>query len=217
VAKQRITPEMGARRKDGCLFTLFKLTLVMGLVGAVMLATLGVFAPWAFYLGGHFHWLPMWRGVARMHSNAAGGDYVLSVFMWPTPGGNHMLPASNLGGNAWLCTPKGERFYMKLGGTMRRGLGTDLNGEKIHLYLHQYRHAFRATADYRPEVEFYGEWKGEEIEADDHRSIAIAFLPNGAVYRPGKTPRPRIENELVQATFVEASESEFEGACAKQR
>src|SRR5512144_2765718 len=77
-----VLPSARARRRAdllgcglGCLGCLPRLILISVAVGAVLLAVLWLVAPWAFYLGGSFHPLPMWQGAARLHSSS--GEYVL--------------------------------------------------------------------------------------------------------------------------------------------
>ncbi len=41
----------------GCLT---RLVLTLLVIGAVMAVATYVFAPWAYYMGGRFHWLPWW-------------------------------------------------------------------------------------------------------------------------------------------------------------
>ena len=56
----------------GCLVQVLA-ALALGVV--VVLAIYAVFAPWAFYMGGHFHMFPQWTGWGRLHSKTA-GDYL---------------------------------------------------------------------------------------------------------------------------------------------
>jgi hypothetical protein len=186
------------------------LALALGCV-VVLLAT-AVFAPWGFYLGGHFHPIPYWQGWGKMHASTAGGDYVLFVRMEPSSRGSRIIPGSNLKGVAYLCTPKGERLRLSLGGTMARNVGTNLMGEKIHLYISN-SPLCKWSTDRKPSLNFYGNWGDREIVADDHKSISTGFLPDGSVYR-GHDRTHTMGKELVQVTIKEGDYGEFEAACA---
>jgi len=85
--------------------------------GLVLLLMQIAMYPWAFFLGGHFHPLGLWRGWGRMHSRTA-GDYFLYVEIHPTSYGHTMYPAWDLAGTARLCTPKREYFVLRLNGGM---------------------------------------------------------------------------------------------------
>src|SRR6266542_6477311 len=109
------SPPKARRGCFGCLVQTVWQSAVVLLLGAVLiLALTGLFYPWAFYLGGKFHIIPYWRGWGKLHAKS--GDYVLFVRFEPTPRGSRILPASNLRGVGYLCTPRGERFFMHLGG-----------------------------------------------------------------------------------------------------
>jgi hypothetical protein len=123
-----------------------------------------------------------------------------------------MIPGSNLKGVAYLCTPKGERLRLSLGGTMARNIGTNLTGEKIHLYMSN-SPLWTWSTDRRPSLNFYGNWGEREIVADDHKSISTGFLPDGSVYRGYDRGHP-MGKELVQVTIREGSYREFQAACA---
>src|SRR5215470_15789877 len=76
-----LVPQTPSRSRMGCLTRLL-LVLLLGI--ALVLAIDVIFAPWSFFMGGNFHWFPMWQGWGRMHSSA--GDYALFVRMEPRPG-----------------------------------------------------------------------------------------------------------------------------------
>ncbi len=76
-----LRPLEDARRRRGCLSgcgpgCIGKLLLFLAAGVVFFIALHAVFNPYAFTLGGHFHWYPVWIGVGRVHSNAAGGDYL---------------------------------------------------------------------------------------------------------------------------------------------
>lgn len=187
--------------------------LLLAVLGFVLLLP-SFLTPWAYYLGGHFHWLPYWQGWGRVHVASAGGDYVVYVQMEPwMRGGSKILPSSNLTGVAHLCTPTGERFRLRLGGTMPFRLNWITTGEPIHLYMSNslaWNHNF--TGDHKPYLDFYGTWADRAIVMDDRHTISNAFLPDGTVYRTHDRNRV-LSKEVANFTLNEGSYKEFEAAC----
>jgi hypothetical protein len=187
--------------------------LVLGVI--LITALTGIFYPWAFYLGGKFHLLPYWQGWGRAH--AMSGDYVVFVRFEPTTRGSRMYAASNLTGIGFLCTPRGEKFRMNLGGGMRKNLNLSTDGEAIHLYMY-YRPAWSGlfAGDRRPRLDFRGHWQNPDLLMDDDSSIFRAFLPDGTVYRRHDPNHP-YKGEVVPITFRQGPYSEFEQACTAAR
>ena len=70
-----------------------------------------------------------------MNVASAGGEYLLFARVEPTSRGSKMYLSTNLSGIAYLCTPKGERYRLSLGGSMPRHLPLDTLGQPIHLYM----------------------------------------------------------------------------------
>ena len=208
------THPVTGRRRSGCLGCLPQLLLLFLGAGLVFLATIAVFAPWGFYLGGGFHILPYWQGWGVLHSKT--GNYLVYAYFYPQPSGSRVLPGPSVGGTGSLCTPRGEIFRMRLGGGMRRGIGTHTDGEKIDLYMY-YWPAFSGnlTADHRPSVELRGQWKNPNIVMDDHGSIFRAFNPDGTVDR-GHSNKP-YPGDITPVTLVAGSYSDFEAACKAPR
>ena len=198
------------RRKGGLGVDLLLLFAVLGFVCLLP----SFLTPWAYYLGGHFHWLPYWQGWGRVRVESAGGDYVLYVQLAPSTRGSRILPASHLTGQAYLCTPVGERFRLRLGGSMPFRLNLITTGEPIHLYMSNtlaWNHNF--TGDRRPSLDFYGTWADRSIQVDDRRTISTSFLPDGSVYRKHDRNHP-MGKEAANLTLKEGSYKEFEAACA---
>lgn len=207
-------PQNTARRRTGCLGCLGcipQTLLVFALSGVVMLAIVAVFAPWGFYLGGRFHILPYWQGWGTLHAKS--GNYVVFVRIEPSNHTSHILPASSLQGSAYLCSPRGERFPMTLGGGMRRGLDLNTDGEKISLYMYYRAPLFGSlSANHRPSIELRGVWHNPSMVMDDQSSIQRAFNSDGTVYQGGGAQRPYL-GEVVPVTIVPGSYSDFEAAC----
>jgi hypothetical protein len=177
-----------ARRRRGCMGCMVSLVGSLALfvvLGAIFLVAVNaLFNPWAFYLGGRFHAFPQWQGWGRMHSKAAGGDYMLFVRMMPTPTGPPYLTKS-LKGDAMVCTPKGERFHLTLGGSMAKHLPLNTVGQPVHLYMYNRSGLRSLTTDRRPELDLRGVWTEGGMTMEDGGSMVRAFLPDGSV-RQGK-------------------------------
>jgi len=185
----------------------------------IVLAVLVIFAalnPWAFFMGGNFHLLGYWQGWGPMHSKTA-GNYLLYVRISPnmhTRG--TIIPATPVKGNAYLCTPKGERFYLNLGGSMPFGYYVNSLGKSINLYMYNWRETLPIGPDSRPSFKLYGRWGQGELIADDHKTLSAAFLPDGTL-RPHGSPVLPSQTEDIQGTLHEGTYSEFKAACTKSR
>ena len=199
------------RSRFGCLGCLVQCAVILALGGVLVVAIIAVFAPWGFYLGGKFHWLPQWQGVGTMHAKS--GKYVIYLYFYPTSSGQRIVPESAVKGQGYLCSPRHEIFRMTLGGSMRRGLNLNTDGEKIGLYMH-HRPVFAFTQgyDHRPRLELRGHWQNPNLVMDDHSSIQRNFESDGSVYRGGGKERPYM-GEIVPVTLQPGSYSDFEAAC----
>jgi len=203
------------KARTGCLGCLGQVGLVLLLGLVLSTALIGVFYPWAFYLGGKFHIIPCWQGVGRAHAKS--GDYVVWVQFEPTTRSSGLYRTSNLTGLAYVCTPRAEKLRMHLRGGMRKNLNLSTDREAINLYM-DYRPTFfgQLIGDRRPHLEFRGKWQNPNIVMDDHGSIGRAFEANGTVYRGHGGNHPYID-EVVPITFVNEPRSEFDKACAELR
>ena len=160
--------------------------------------------------------IPWWQGWGTLDSSS--GRYLLYVQFSPRPSGSRVLPGPSVGGNAWICSPRGEIIRLRLGGGMPRGIGRDTDGVKISLYAYYYP-PFLANLghDRRPEIEIRGQWHGDSIVADDHGSISRSFNPDGTVLR-GKTPAHQpYPGPIVPVTLNAGSYSDFKSACQARR
>jgi hypothetical protein len=199
----------------GCLWqTLWQCTLILGLGAILLIAMTGLFYPWAFYLGGRFHILPYWQGWGKLHAKS--GDYLLFVSFEPTPRGSKMYLETNLTGTAYVCTPRGERIRLRMGGGMRKHLKLSTDGEAIHLYMNYWPWNANFISDHNPSLEFRGHWQNPNLMMDDHSSIARAFQPDGSVYHGQGENRPYM-TEIVPITLTWGSYSQFKQACAAKR
>lgn len=190
-------------RRLGCLGSLVAL-LVIGALA--YLGPVAIFAPWGFFLGGHFHVLPMWQAWGRIHSPTE-GDYLLYVQMAPTPGTRGFAAVSGL---AEVCSPRGVISRLTLGGNMERHMWADTEGKRIHLYLHRrdwFNYAF--NTDRRPRLDLYGAWHNPVLELDDRGSLSEAFNRDGSV-NMGRQASPRWTSHLA---LREGTHSAFAAAC----
>jgi hypothetical protein len=199
-------PKLG-RVKLGCMGQLVLLLVVLVVVGLGLPALI---TPWGFYMGGSFHLIPVWHGWGRMHSNTAGGDYVIQVSFNPKVG-RHLGPR-HVDGNAWLCTPRGEKFRLHLGGDFQKDLKLDTNGKTASFYMNSYNLKNQFTGNTRPSLELRGKWMNADLVLDDQGSIARNFEPDGTLYNGHSPSRPYMK-EVVPVTLHEGSNSEFEAAC----
>jgi hypothetical protein len=184
--------------------------LVLALGGILVIATIGVFAPWAFYLGGNFHILPYWQGWGKAHAKS--GDYFVYVMIEPTSRGSKMYLETNLSGTGYVCTPRGENIRLHLGGGMRKHLNLSTNGEAIHLYMNYWPWNANFINDTRPSLEFRGRWQNPNMVMNDGSSIGRSFEPDGSVYHGHGGNRPYI-TEIVPITFSPGSYSQYKAAC----
>jgi hypothetical protein len=196
----------------GCLT---RLVLVLLVVGAVMAGATYLFAPWAYYMGGRFHWFPMWQGVGRLHSNSGGGDYAIYVWFWPDHGKFRQL--AYVQGRAMVCTPRGEKFNLNLGGDFAKPDGgwrvRDLNGTRVSLYMFNRTaaHIFGGATP-RPDLKLRGHWQNPDLVLDDDSSIQRNFDHNATLYTDVKNIP--YKGEISPVTLREGGKSEFEAACA---
>lgn len=213
-ARQAAVTGMGATPFDrrpvrrgcaGCLTQIIG-TLIVGLVvaGIGYVALERVFHPWAFYQGGHSHLLPIWQGVGRMHTDR--GDYTLTLYMFPTSGGRTFnLPT--IKGDGYLCTPNGERYFLRISGGLTEKTGIDSNGKTMTLRYYR-RPAFAGfTGSYEqpPRLELRGQWRNPDLVMDDGGSLAAAFLADGTVSKSPHTYYHADARNKVTVIFHEVS------------
>jgi len=202
----------GARRRAGCLGTLVKLAAILafGLLASGVVFV--ILSPWAFFLGGTFHLVPGWKGWGTLHAKS--GDYAVYVQFWPSFRRNpNMRPTSQLRGTGYLCSPRGERFRMKVSGDMPPSLPMKTDGETISLGM-DYWPTFSGSfiTDHRPAFSLRGHWKNPNIEMDDNGTISLAFEPDGSVRRRSGANLP-YKGEVVPVTLRPGTESDFDAAC----
>lgn len=184
--------------------------VVLVLIAVVLVGIPAVFTPWGFFMGGRFHVLPSWTGWGKMHSSKAGGDYVIMMTFTPKTG--RQLGRTHVDGNAWLCTPRGEKFTLHLGGDFQKDIRLDTNGKTASFYMNSYTLKSQFTGNTRPYLEFRGKWNNPDLVLDDHGSIARNFTPEATLWPTGGKERPYI-SEVVPVTLHEGGKAEWEASC----
>src|SRR5215469_16379020 len=145
---------------------------------AVMAVT-AVYAPWGFYSGGKFHIIPYWQGWGTLHAHS--GDFHLSVSFEPSPRGSRMFSSSNLRGTGHLCAPRGERFRMNLGDSMRAPLNLSTDARRS-AYMNNWPVLTGSfTANHRPSLQLRGRRQNPNLVMDDEGSFRL-ILPDCSVY-----------------------------------
>lgn len=194
------------RRSGG----LIRLLAVLLSVGAVIAGATAAFTPWAFYMGGRFHLLPYWQGWGRLHSNSGGGDYAFFLYFYPQI--RRYSGPTHVAGSAMLCTPRGEKLSLRLGGDFERNIRRDTNGKTANFYMSNRAFSSRFSGNNLPHLELRGRWSNPDLVLDDHSSIQRNFDHNANLY-PDAGNRPYM-GEVSAITLHEGSKSDFEAACA---
>ena len=174
------TPPIERKRRMGCMGCFAQVLLVLVLGSVFLVAMGGLFYPWSFFMGGHFHVLPIWQGVGRVHSQA--GDYTIYFWIEPSGGGRtYNLPSFK--GNGYLCTARGERIQLRVTGGLNEKTGIDTNGKAMSLsFEHRpWYWSFTSRDDRRPRLTFRGHWQNPDLVMDDGGTMALAFLPDGTL------------------------------------
>jgi hypothetical protein len=204
----RAKNQLPAGKRSSCLGCIVQSLLVFIAAGVIAIIGYAVLFPWGNYLGGKFHILPYWQGFGKLHSSVS-GDYVMLVRFVPSSS----RYSSYVSGVGYVCTPRGERIYLKLTGTMRKGLKKNTDGEKISIKLFRPQMITNLSKNPRPRIEFSGYWKNPDLVMETD-SISEAFQPDGSVYYGGDRNR-NYKKEVLPITFVAGSSSQFESACSE--
>lgn len=177
------------------------MVLVVLLACAAVLGAQWLFIPWAFYLGGRFHPLPMWQAAARVHARS--GDYVLYVMLSPTRGGRGTLSPS-LTGSGFLCTSRGERYPLHLFASLLNRASPNANGAEVRIdaYRRPWWFGLSGAWDRRPRLVLHGRWQTPDLVMSDGGTLSSAFLPDGRLYDGPERNQPR-PGEPVQIVLRE--------------
>ncbi len=209
-------PRAHHRSVAGCLAGCFARVLAALVLGSLLvLALYVVFAPWGFFLGGQFHPLAYWQGWGTMHG--PGGDYAVLVRIFPSPsrGSAIYVGGPGVNGSAIVCTPRGERYNLRLSGGFANKLGfrtTDTNGQPIGLTLSQPLNFLNTNSYTRLSFYLHGAWQNPNLVVDDHGTLSRTFNPDGT-WTPGdRYKRPL--GDPIPLTLHAGGGSDFDAACA---
>src|SRR5215467_13754601 len=169
----------------GCLFNIAK-GLVIAFV--VVLAVYVITSPWVFYLGGKFHPFAYWQGWGTIH--APEGDYVVLMLLtapWRYRCFGSYLSGPSIGGSGAVCSLYGELYdSLRVAGTfVRRGIGTNTDGEPVSLGLAQRLNFLGTNGSTRLSLAFRGAWHNPDLILEDTGSIERVFSSDGTRYPPG--------------------------------
>src|SRR4051794_26943799 len=186
---------------------LLKLAMLAVLAFGFPFAMDAVFAPWAFFMGGHFHLNPKWSAWGRMHSKTS-GEYIIYITISPSFGRGQSV--TDIAGKGALCTQHGVIYRLSLAGSFEEGSGVDLQGRTATIYPHNYNPKLTGHND--PSLEFRGTWNNPDLVLDDQGSINQAFDADGELAK--KNQGHSAINERVSLTLHEGSRTDFDAACA---
>lgn len=168
-----------------------------------------VFAPWAFFLGGRFHWLPTWQGVGMLQAPGR-GRFGLRVRLYPSPRGTR-FGGTYVRGVAELCTPAGETFALNLQGGADESVGADMNGHMLSLSLANRPAWWWIEGRYeswRPRLAFHGRWANPELVLGDQGTLAREFAVDGRL-----NVHPGAVGAVAHGTLREGGSDDFAELC----
>jgi hypothetical protein len=200
-------PPRSRRRGIGCLPGL----LILLLLGPLFVMAVDlVFAPWIYSVGGRHRLLPVWAGVGIAQTSS--GPYQIHVWFSPSPSGSRVLPSASILGSAYVCTPTGKRYTLKVTGGASGRIWNNMDGHAFSFSAYN-RPAFASlTGDRRPRLFFSGQWVGPELKMIDEGSIAQAFLADGNL--SSATSSVRAKEKAIPITFTETTWW-VRGSCSK--
>lgn len=185
----------------------------IAVAAVISTAIVALFAPWAFFLGGTFHLMPMWQGVGEA-TTATGTRYVIWIRMFPTSRGSK-TGGTFVRGSAALCSSAGDRFDLRLTGGTSENVWWNMDGRPMSLSLdHPQSRSFIAD-DYekaRPRLTLRGRWSFPDLAMDDRGSLANAFMPDGHLDARAAGDTGRSADSLP-ITFKAATKVEFDTEC----
>ena len=185
---------------------LYKLLIGLAIPIALVAAFFAITAPWGFFLGGSFHFIPWWSGFGNIHVTT-GKDYVVYVRLSPTFSGSTTAGETYLNGVGYLCTPSHARFRFSIAATMAKELSTDTRGQLIHLRLEN-----SDGSERRPSFDLYGTWGEGTLAVADRGTMGLAFNADGTPYE-ATAPNQAPSLSPMEFTLHEGSSSDFEAAC----
>jgi hypothetical protein len=191
-------PPRSRRRGIGCLSGL----LILAVLGPLLVMTIDlIFAPWIYTVGNRTRLLPVWAGVGIAHTSS--GPYTIHIWFSPTPSGSRILPGTSVQGSAYVCTPTGKRYALRVTGGANERIWSTMDGHAFSFSAY-HRPAFASlSGDRRPRLIFSGQWVGPDLKMNDEGSIARAFLADGSL--SSATNASRAIEAAIPITFSETT------------
>jgi hypothetical protein len=178
---------------------------------AIWVGIMALFAPWGYFMGGHFHPYPAWTGWGEAHAPA--GDFPMFVAINPSPS-SKTLGWPGFQGVLLLCTPAGERYFLGLGGYLEnKHPGLDTDGQPVNFFVNNYYLLLGPrTTNNRPKFQLWGAWNNPNLVLEDRGTLASAFTPDGRAYL-GPTQNQPPNGSNLSVTLAPGGWSAFQAAC----
>ena len=175
-------PVQQSRARRGCLPGCLLNVVLLFIAGIlVVMAVQALTAPWIYVVGGRIRPFPVWSGMGDIQGPS--GRYRLYLWFSPKSGGSRILPSTNVLGAGYVCTPKGERFSLRVTGGASGNIWRNMDGHDFHLSAY-HRPLFWSFSDAKtwlPKLSLRGRWVGPNLVMSDEGSFAHAFLPDGSL------------------------------------
>ncbi|MGO4712915.1 hypothetical protein [Bradyrhizobium sp. 2TAF24] len=186
-----------------------RLIAVIGAGFVISSAITATFAPWAFFLGGRFHWLPTWQGIGVVEAPGH-GRFGLRVRLYPSPRGTG-FGGTYVRGVAELCTPAGESFALNLQGGTGETVGADMNGHALSFSLANRPVGWWIQGSYetwRPRLLLRGRWTNPDLLLDDDGTLAREFAADGRL-----NAHPGAVGPVAHGALREGTSDDFAALC----
>jgi hypothetical protein len=201
-----IAPPRSRRGRFGCLPAL----IIALLLGPALIMTIDlVFAPWIYRVGNRTRLIPVWAGVGLAKTSS--GTYKVGIWFSPRPSGSRILPSTSIQGSAYVCTPTGRRYTLKVTGGASGRIWKEMDGHAFHLSVYNQPAFSPMTGDQRPRLSFSGQWVGPDLQMNDEGTLVHAFLPDGSLSSGKGVPNQK--TDAVPITFTETTWWWFGGDC----
>lgn len=196
------TPNLGQRRRRGCLGNLFRVVLAGIFGGALLYGVVVATSPWSLHIGGR--WTPFlaWHGYGQLVTKN-GVQYPLYVSLYPSSHFSQLhreglRPTGGVQGSGWICTAPGITQRLDLSGTIYGGWRST-EGSLMAFRLLEWRTFNNGQA--RGFFDLAGRWRGQTLAMDQGGNVPEAF-------RSGV----RIEHASISLNW--GSYSDFKELCA---
>lgn len=122
------------------------------------------------------------------------------------------MPAASVLGVAYVCTPTGKTYTLRMTGGASGRIWRSMSGHTIELIADRGPLGDPTSVDFRPRLVFTGKWIGADLVMDDEGSIARAFLPDG---NPAADPKKGLQTPVASLPIIfhEATWGWLRGDC----